>query len=347
MRLGFGIVGMGKMAENHAKWIMARDEMRLVTICDRRPERHAKLRETYGADIYVDYDDLIGRKDVDVVVVSTTNEVHEDLTVRALNAGKHVVVEKPMALNYESAKRMVQAAKRNKREVIVHLSSRWDREFLAIRQILGSGVLGDLLSIQARVMMCDEFWPSWGIHGMENPWRIKAQYGGGILYDWGPHLVDQVLLLVGKAPIGVFGILQSGVWTTEVDDHFLAVLRFDGQQICQIEVSNNGRINTPRWYITCTKGTLAVPGKTSPFWDEVEMNYLTANGKKEIRKIQFVNVTESGMEGGFYDELVPYLKGQKKDFVTMNDGLRSVKILDLIMMSDKEKRYIPYDAIAD
>jgi len=129
-------------------------------------------------------------------------------------------------------------------------------------------------------MLCDEGWPSWGIDGMANPWRVKAKYGGGMLYDWGPHLVDQILQLMGGDPIGVYGALQSGIWSSEVDDHFFAFLRFEGDVMCQIEASNNGRIDMPRWYVIGTKGTIIVPGKSEPFWDEVEINYIKDDGKR-------------------------------------------------------------------
>ncbi|MFO7928668.1 MAG: Gfo/Idh/MocA family oxidoreductase, partial [Candidatus Humimicrobiaceae bacterium] len=268
---------------------------------------------------------------------------YEKLSVLALSNGVNVIVEKPMTMTFESAQRMVQAAEKNKKQLLVHQSSRWDREYLAIKNIISSGKIGDVLVIQARVLLCDEFWPSWGIDGMANPWRVKAEYGGGMLYDWGPHLVDQVLQLIPEDPISVYGMLQSGVWSKEVDDHFFAILRYKSNVMAQLEVSNNGRINSPRWYVIATKGTIAVPGKSEPFWDEVVTNYIDRKGKKQIEKIKLVDVKESGLEGGFYQDLIPYLNGEIKNHVSMYDAAKVIKVLELIKKSSEENRVLKID----
>lgn len=341
--LSMAIVGMGKMAAEHAKWIDENKDMKLTAICEKNVKRHTEIKEKYGVDVYSDIDSLLSsEKDLDFAVIVTTNEVHEELTIKALESGANVIVEKPMTLTYESTKRMVAAAEKNKKHLFVHQSSRWDREYLLIKETINSGKIGDILAIQSKVMLCDEGWPSWGIDGMANPWRIKAKYGGGMLLDWGPHLVDQMLQLMGEDPIGVYGVLQSGIWSSEVDDHFFAFLKFEGNILCQIEASNNGRIDMPRWYVIGTKGTIAVKGKAEPFWDEVEINYIKDDGKKEIEKIKLVGVCESGLEGGFYEDLVPYLNGKKKDFVSMHEAAKVVKVLEMIKKSSEENRFVEF-----
>ena len=341
--LSMAIVGMGKMAAEHAKWIDENKDMKLTAICEKNVKRHTEIKEKYGVDVYSGIDSLLSsEKDLDFAVIVTTNEVHEELTIKALESGANVIVEKPMTLTYESTKRMVAAAEKNKKHLFVHQSSRWDREYLHVKEAVQSGMIGDLLVVESKAIFCDEFWPSWGIDGMANPWRVKAAYGGGLLYDWGPHLVDQILKLIPSEPIGVYGILQSAVWSKEVDDHFLAILRYKNNLMAQIEVSNNGRISMPRWYIIGTKGTIIVPGKAEPFWDEVEINYIKDDGKKEIEKIKLVGVCESGLEGGFYEDLVPYLNGKKKDFVSMQEAAKVVKVLEMIKKSSEENRFVEF-----
>ena len=339
--LKMGIIGMGKMGEYHAGWMTPENQLRLVAACERNEDRVAELKQKYPIDFYSDVDDFLQKADIDFAVIVTTHDSHEELTIKALNAGKHVIVEKPMSMTYASTERMVATAEKNQKHLFVHQSSRWDRDFLLLKEVIKSGKLGDLLCIQSKVTMCDDGWPSWGIEGSNNPWRIKANYGGGMLLDWGPHLVDEILLLMGKDPLGVYGILQNGVWSKEVDDYFFGILRFENDVVCQIECSNNARLPAPRWFVIGTKGTFMVHGKKEPVWADVELFYEKEDGEKVHEKIELVDVKEFGIEGGFYRDLVPFLEGRKKEFVSMYEASKVIKILDLIKESSEENRFIP------
>ncbi|MBA7538512.1 Inositol 2-dehydrogenase/D-chiro-inositol 3-dehydrogenase [subsurface metagenome] len=135
--LSMAIVGMGKMAAEHAKWIDENKDMKLTAICEKNVKRHTEIKEKYGVDVYSDIDSLLSsEKDLDFAVIVTTNEVHEELTIKALESGANVIVEKPMTLTYESTKRMVAAAEKNKKHLFVHQSSRWDREYLLLLLLL-------------------------------------------------------------------------------------------------------------------------------------------------------------------------------------------------------------------
>ena len=340
--LNMGIVGLGKMGAFHADWILQNEGMDLIAVCDKNKERLETAKTRYDVDVFDDYGKFLGIRELDFVVVVTTNNAHEHLSVKALEAKKNVIVEKPMSVNHESCLRMVKAAEQNDRFLFVHQSSRWDRDFLLVKDTIASGLLGDILTIQSNVFLCDEGWPAWGIEGMANPWRIKAEYFGGLLFDWGPHLVDQMLLLKKEDPVGVYGALQSGVWTKEVDDHFFAVIKFDDKTICRIEVSNNARITLPRWHVIGTKGTLEVKGFHEPVWDQAEIVFVGEDGRKETRKIILHDVKESGIEGGFYEDLIPFVEGKKKEFVSMHEAARVVKVLELIKQSSEENRFVEF-----
>jgi len=340
--LKMGIIGMGKMAAAHVGWIMANKEMKLVAICEKNKERHEELKKIYNVPVFFDADEFLRLDGLDMAVIVTTNDVHEILTIKALDAGKDVIVEKPMSINYESTLRMIKAAEKNKKQIFVHQSSRWDRDFLHIKEIISQGLIGEILVLKTFVMYCDQGWPSWGIDGMENPWRIKKEFYGGMLLDWGPHLVDQTLQIMGKDPESVYGILQCALWSKEVDDHFLAILNYSDNVYCQLECSNNSRITLPRWHIIGTRGTIEVKGKPEPFWDEVEVNYIKKTGKNDVQTTKLAGIKESGLEGGFYDDLIPYMKGKKKDFVTMHEASKVIKILDLISQSSDKKAVIKF-----
>jgi predicted dehydrogenase len=339
-----GIIGMGKMGECHSTWMTPENQLELVSVCEKNDERREELKDKYPQySFYSNIDKFLAQENLDFVVIVTTHETHEELTIKALNAGKNVIVEKPMSMTHESTLRMIAAAEKNKKHLFVHQSSRWDRDFLLLKETINSGKLGDILCIQSKVTLCDEGWPQWGIEGSANPWRIKAKYGGGMLYDWGPHLVDEIMLLFNDNPTSVYGILQSGVWTKEVDDYFFAILQFKSNVICQIECSNNARLAAPRWLVIGSKGTFLVPGKKDPVWDRAEIKYINSDGKQIQENIELIDVKESGIEGGFYRDLVPFLEGREKDFVSMYESSRVVKILELIKKSDEIKQVVQYE----
>jgi predicted dehydrogenase len=338
-----GIIGLGKMGEFHVDWMTPENQLQLVAACEKNPGRVAELKEKYDFTIYTDVDEFIlNEKELDFAVIVTTHESHEALTIQCLNAGLNVIVEKPMTMTYASAQRMVAAAEKNKKHLFVHQSSRWDREFLLLQETIQSGKLGKILQIESKVTFHDEGWPQWGIEGAANPWRIKAKYGGGMLYDWGPHLVDQIAVLMGKEPNGVYGLLQSGVWSKEVDDYFFAILNYD-DVICQVECGNNARIPAPRWHVIGSKGTFYVQGKKEPFWGDVEISYTKDNGEEIYERIELLDVKESGIEGGFYRDLVPFMEGRLDTFVSMYETSKVVKILEMIKKSSDENRYIPFE----
>jgi predicted dehydrogenase len=113
-------------------------------------------------EVYHDVDDFLSIDKLVFVVITTTNDVHAELTIRALEKKKNVIVEKPMSVDYECVLRMIKAAEQNKKHLFVHQSSRWDRDFLLLREIKKSGFIGDFIDVQSRVILCDAFWPSWG-----------------------------------------------------------------------------------------------------------------------------------------------------------------------------------------
>jgi predicted dehydrogenase len=139
--------------------------------------------------------------------------------------------------------------------------------------------------------------------------------------------------------MGVYGKLQSGIWSKDVDDHFTAIIDFGDDAIYQMEASNNCRVPHPRWYIVGDKGTMSMISRLTNVWDEAEINYVKKNGTRESKKIK-IEGSPAGCTGGFYKDFVKYLKGGKKEFLSMHMSSLGMKIIDAIKESDSKKRYI-------
>ncbi|HUP55383.1 MAG TPA: Gfo/Idh/MocA family oxidoreductase, partial [Methylomirabilota bacterium] len=189
-------------------------------IATSNPERQAQAAAEHpGASVVGSVDELLASADVELVVVVTPNRSHVPVGIRALEAGRHVVVDKPIAMDVPEAETLLNAAERSGRILSVYQNRRGDGDFLTVRSLLEGGVLGEIDSLEAR-------FERWGAVG--DQWRETAEEAGGPLRDLGAHLVDQSLVLFGDAR-RVFAQMDSRRRGSRVDDStFVAIDHVDG-----------------------------------------------------------------------------------------------------------------------
>ena len=253
--VGVGVIGIGRMGLLHCRMVAETPGLRLVAGASRAEVLRRQVEERFGVRTYADGHDLLVDPAVDAVVIATVSQTHEAWAIDALGAGKHVVVDKPMALSAAGVERMMAASRQAGRLLTCFQNRRWDPDFLAVQKLLAQGPLGKVFIIESRALGYGAGWPGWGAAGMAHPWRVHREDGGGMLFDWGPHLIDQALRLVASPLQSVYGDLQSRVWSTEVDDHFSCALRFAGGAVVRLEASNDVRLPVPRWLLVGTAGT--------------------------------------------------------------------------------------------
>ena len=259
--INVGIMGMGRSGwELHAAPLQGFPDYRLVAVCDQNESRRKAAVEAFGVRAYSDAQEVIDDAEVELVVVSVPSNLHAALATTALEAGKHVLVEKPMCLTLAEADGMLAAAERAGRLLTVFHNRRWDRDYQMVKTLVERGVLGELLTLDSRVMTYGPEWTTYGVPEFNPQWRIQAAYGGGFLADWGPHLVEQVLDLTGEWPVSVTAQLRSHLWATEVEDYFFMRLIFPSGLLVTLEGSNNARQPLPRWFVVGRKGTLTADG---------------------------------------------------------------------------------------
>jgi scyllo-inositol 2-dehydrogenase (NADP+) len=188
--IGVGVVGYGLAGRSfHTPFIEAVEGLRLAAIATSDPERHRRARAEHPAAVIVaDVDELLARSDVDLVVVASPNRSHVPIGTRALASGRHVVVDKPIAMDVSEAESLIEAADRAGRVLSVYQNRRWDGDLLTIRDLIDRAELGPIDSIETRF----ERWT-----GVTDEWRETAKEAGGPLRDLGAHLVDQCLQLLG------------------------------------------------------------------------------------------------------------------------------------------------------
>lgn len=238
------IVGFGGMGSYHARLIKKTTSLKVVGTYDvLEARRMDSIKAGYKA--YESYEEVLADPSVEIVLIATPNDVHKEIAIRALQAGKHVICEKPVALSTVEFQEILAAADEAKRVFMVHQNRRWDEDFLTIKRMYDEETIGSLFQIESRVH---------GANGIPGDWRhIKAQ-GGGMLLDWGVHLLDQLLFMIDSRITSVSSRL-SFILGNDVDDGFEAVLQFENGIKAIVEVGTTNFITLPRWYVKGIEGT--------------------------------------------------------------------------------------------
>jgi predicted dehydrogenase len=194
--LRVGVVGLGWAGETHIKSYLQIPNVEVVAIADPYEPKLKQISATYGIkDTYTNYQDLVSRDDIDVVSVATPNQLHAPVSIAALNAGKHVLCEKPLARSYAEGQGMVEAAKKSGRILKVAFNHRERGDVQILKSYIDSGQLGRIYHAKATWMRRS------GIPGVGGWFTSKEMAGGGPLIDLGVHVLDMALYLLGEPKV--------------------------------------------------------------------------------------------------------------------------------------------------
>jgi predicted dehydrogenase len=211
-------------------------------------------KEVPGVAVEASFDAALGR-DIDLVVLGSPNELHAAMARAALEAGKHVVVDKPFTTNAAEAAGLVSLAAERKRVISVFQNRRWDSDFLAVKKILSEGLLGEVLHFESHM---DRYRP-----GVLPRWKDENRPGSGVWYDLGPHLVDQTLELFGE-PNAIHGHFAAQRPNAQNKDWAHVILEYDRLRVV-LQASTVAAIPGARFTIHGLKGSW-----TKKLWDPQE-----------------------------------------------------------------------------
>jgi predicted dehydrogenase len=243
-----GMIGFGAIGREHAEAASNVAGVRLVAVCDRAQPRLDAAKAEFDARGYLEPAELLADPDVDLVVVGTPPATHAEVVLEALRAGKHVVCEKPFALRLEEVDAMLAAAAENGRRITVYQSRRWDPDFVAVREAVRDGAIGDLFYLESF------------IGGFGHPcsyWHSHEPISGGTIYDWGSHYFDWMLQLVDGPVASVSAVAHKRVWhdVTNSDQVRVDVQFRDGRQGTFLQ-SDVAAALKPKWYLLGTAGAI-------------------------------------------------------------------------------------------
>lgn len=334
------IVGFGGMGGWHASFAKNSDAVNLLGIWDIKADRRAAA-EAQGIHAYSSFEEVLNDPRVDLLTLAVPNDMHRPLAEQALAAGKNVISEKPVTLSHEDLQAMIDAAHQSGKLFTTHQNRRWDGEYLMMKQVYASGDLGDVFRIESRVH---------GSNGIPGDWRREKAHGGGMMLDWGVHLIDQMMGIVTDRKIEKIFCLCDHVTTAEVDDGFKLTLFYEGGLTALIEVGTSNFINLPRFYMCGANGTAMISDWNQPTRvvcckvrkDENLIPIRTAAGltktmaPRSPESITSYEIPQPASDvHNFYRNVVRAIDGLEPQIVTHDQLMRVMRIMEAAMESDR------------
>jgi scyllo-inositol 2-dehydrogenase (NADP+) len=349
--IGVAMVGFGLGGRVfHAPFVSAVPGLKLEAIVQRKGDEAARAYP--GARIFRSAEEALSARAVQLVVVSTPNETHYPLAKLALEAGKHVVIDKPFAATSEQAEELVALADKRGLVLVPFHNRRWDGDFVTVKRLLGEDTVGRLVTFESHF---DRFRPM----PRENTWKEAGDDANGMLFDLGPHLVDQCLALFG-APEAITASVRRDRDDTAIEDAFDLTLRYTVKGrtlLAHCRTSMLACDAAPRFLLHGTRGSFKkygldpqepalVGGAKVPrlgsgdSWLEEGSNAwgtltVAPNPADPGTLVKHEVKTARGDYRGFYANVRDAINGVAEQAVKAEDGVRVVKLLEMARVSSK------------
>lgn len=343
--VGVAVIGYGGMGSWHTRTLPRVENCRLMGIYDIDPARREAARQA-GLHAYESREELLADPAVQLVTVAIPNDVHREVCIAAMEAGKNVVCEKPVALNSGELQEMIDTARRCGVVFTVHQNRRWDEDFLVAKKLYDENTLGRIFDMESRVH---------GSRGIPGDWRNRKAQGGGMVLDWGVHLLDQMLQITGTRRIESIYATLSNVTNEEVDDGFTANIVFEGGLNWVVEVGTSNFISLPRWYIQGENGSAVIENwsidgrivMVSDWENRDAVPVVTAAGltktmaprTDETIKTYPLPRVDTDI-GDYYRNVARAVQGLEEPLIRHDEVMRVMRLMEAIFESAEQQRVI-------
>ena len=337
-KLRTAIIGCGSIARHrHAPEYASHPDVEIAGFTDRHPGRAQYLADQYGGRTYEDYHELIERRDIDAVSVCTDNASHASITIAALNAGKHVLCEKPMATSDDDAAAMIDASYKSNRVVMIGLNQRLAPVHVRARELLHSGIIGDVVTF--RTSFSHPGPEGWSIDGAQSWFFRKSEAFVGSMGDLGVHKADLLLWLLGEDIVQVSAFVDHiSKPFGDVDDNAVCLMRTRSGAIGTMTASwthNPGEDNATIIY--GTKGIIRI-GSDPKFPLQINL----ATGENQMYQISSLQSNAAGGQSdtGIVRAFVnAVLTGAKPD-ISGEEGRRALAVVLACLESSETGRHV-------
>ena len=341
---GFPGLKEGKLQETDSD---LGDLLHLSGICDIDPARVEWAKER-GYHIYDTYKDILDDPAVDIVLIATPNHLHKEEAISAMRAGKHVLCEKPVMMSSAELVEVLAVAAECGKVFYPRQNRRWDKDYVTVKKIYKEKLIGKVFSIECRVQ---------GSRGIPGDWRAKKEFGGGMMFDWGVHLIDRLLAMVPEKVTHVFCDLTH-VTTSEVDDGFKLHLTFESGLTATIEVGTCHFASLPLWFVAGEHGTAVIDnwecgGKVVKLssWDDKDTKPILAGagltktmaprGDGSVEEFSLPEVEYDNNE--LYVNLVETIDGKAEQIVTNDEALRVLRLMEAAIRSSETHSVVEFE----
>lgn len=343
-----GIIGFGGMGNWHRETIGTIEGLSVAGIFDIDQSRNDYAKEI-GIRSFRSLEELLQEEEIDLVLVATPNDLHKPIAIQAMKAGKHVVCEKPVTLNSEDLKEMIRTSEETGKLFTIHQNRRWDEDFLTIKKIFDERKLGEVYRIESRVH---------GSRGIPGDWRQEKEHGGGMVLDWGVHLLDQIVVLMGSSKIKTVYATLTNITNQVVDDGFAAHLTFDRPIEVLVEVGTSNFISLPRWYMVGQNGTAMIED-----WD-LKGRIVRATGKNESDVVpvrtaagltktmaprredtihtEELTIVKSDIRD-YYRNVIKAIRKEEEPQIKLTEVMRVMKLMEAIFESARKGQVIYFE----
>ncbi|MNS38285.1 putative oxidoreductase YvaA [compost metagenome] len=340
-----GIIGYGFSGKTfHAPVIQTIPGLEILkVVSSNAPKVQADIPDV---QVVSDAAEVFADPQIELVIITTPNTTHFSYAKQALLSGKHVVVEKPFVIRAEEAEELIRIANQQDRILSVYHNRRWDNDFLTVKDLIESGVLGSVYSYEAHF---DRYRPN-----TTNRWREQNIEGSGMLYDLGSHLIDQALHLFGL-PDTVYGDVRAQRENSAVDDYFHIILGYEHLRV----ILHSGSIVKqagPRFQVHGDQGSFIKSGLDSQenalkqgskpgddLWGSdpeawhgeltISIGDLLTRGRVETKK---------GAYESFYSGMYEAIVNNQPAPVSAEDARNTIRVIELVKQSSEEQRVIKF-----
>lgn len=348
MKIKLGVIGFGGMGKWHAQ-NAPRAGVEVVAVCDIKKERFAEAEEM-GFKLYKSVDELLEDSEVNTVILTVPNNLHKEMCLKAAAAGKNVITEKPAAMSVAELDEMESACKKAGVFFTAHQNRRWDRDMLIVKKAYDEGLLGNIFTIESKLHSGN---------GYMHEWHLYKKYGGGMIYDWGVHLIDQALFMMPGVKLkSIFADIKS-VLHEEVDDYFKIILKMENGITFHIELSTYILEYQPRWLAAGDKGTLIIKSfgcdgaiyRTGDMLKKLppQITETVAGPTRQFAPVPPGGIVEESLPKvetdwvDFYKNVQGVLNGQEESKIKIQEVRRVLSVMEAAWESSRTNKSVDFE----
>ena len=323
--------------------------LELAGIMDIKPERQQWARER-GMKVYETYQDMLDDPTVDAILVATPNHLHKEESIQAMRAGKHVLCEKPVMLSSDELLEVMAVSKETGKVFYPRQNREWDEDFLIVKKIYEEKLVGNVFNIKCKIM---------GSRGIPGDWRGIKEKGGGMMLDWGVHIIDRIVKMVPEKITKIYCDL-SYITNPECDDGIQVTLTFESGLRVNLEVGTCHFVNEPLWCVYGDMGSAEIlnwklEGRMVRLtsWDEKDTTPILAGAgltktmapREHGKSVEELPLPRFEFDhNALYRNFAETCTGDAEQIVTQEHALRVLRVMEACFKSYETGETVKFEA---